>query len=441
MSTAHDELVVQFVEMTGSDPETAMSFLEMSQFDIEKALNLMFSGDIQPPTTERNVSSSKKDGISFVESEEEVRKADPVQQEVLLDYNSQSARQQLNSEAAYALSRAEDPSVEWMYAPPRHLSFPGTLPEARATARNEKKWILVNIQCDKEFASHLLNRDVWTNEALVSLIRTNFIFWQRGNTSQDGQMFLSMHQLDPNYPMIGIVDSRTGALATKFRVGRKTEANDLILNLMEFLDANDIDDNIAPKDTVAHRYAQSDSAVQKMNKMKSKYDEEDDEEDDCRVKLLAKAMEQSLNTKAQTNKVDEDAQIEKTVEKGSLEPHQNNIYNNLTAEDVACPDEQGCVKVSIKLAPELVQAISLDNNSKPIQSIVRLFHGEKQTVYHVYATVFLMIKEHYSSLPPDVRDRNFDLLTAFPRASLKDKRDISVTDAGLKGARVVMEWI
>ena len=97
-----------------------------------------------------------------------------------------------------------------MFPPPNHLSFPGTLAEARATAVKDQKWILVNIQCDKEFSSHLLNRDVWTNETLVSLLRMNFIFWQRGKTSQDGEMFVSMHRLSSElggegFPMIGIV--------------------------------------------------------------------------------------------------------------------------------------------------------------------------------------------------------------------------------------------
>lgn len=209
------DLAAQFVEMTGSDPDTAMYFLEMSGFDLESALNLMFSGDIPPPVPSSSTSNTNhfSDSVqndpfhSFGDYEgDSIRVADPVRQQVLLDPGHSGGMN-----ARMAFSRAEDPSVEWMFSPPHHLSFPGTLAEARATAKNDHKWILVNIQCDKAFSSHLLNRDVWTNDTLVSLIRSNFVFWQRGTTSQDGKMFCSIHGMSTeganDFPLIGIVVS------------------------------------------------------------------------------------------------------------------------------------------------------------------------------------------------------------------------------------------
>jgi hypothetical protein len=203
MSTnINDDLVMQFVEMTGSDPDTASYFLELAGHDLESALNLMFSGDIEPP----NSTTPPSDVVD--DSEEVIREADPVRQQVLLDFSYQEPLR--TRETNVGFSRAEDSSVEWLFPPPNHLSFPGTLAEAREVAKKDQKWILVNIQCDKAFSSHLLNRDVWTNETLVSLIRMNFVFWQRGTTSQDGQMFVSMHRLSPElggegFPIIGLV--------------------------------------------------------------------------------------------------------------------------------------------------------------------------------------------------------------------------------------------
>jgi hypothetical protein len=42
----------------------------------------------------------------------------------------------------------------------------GTFAEAKAQAAAERKWLLVNIQCETEFASHRLNRDTWHNETV-----------------------------------------------------------------------------------------------------------------------------------------------------------------------------------------------------------------------------------------------------------------------------------
>jgi hypothetical protein len=64
--------------------------------------------------------------------------------------------------------------------PPTHLvftagGFRAALQEAEATNR----WMLVNLQTDSALASHCLNRDVWRDEAVSSIVKENFVFWQK----------------------------------------------------------------------------------------------------------------------------------------------------------------------------------------------------------------------------------------------------------------------
>lgn len=66
-----------------------------------------------------------------------------------------------------------------MFAAPSHLMHKaGGFQGARQVAKDSKRWLLVNIQKDSEFASHALNRDVWRNDLVENLIREGFIFWQ-----------------------------------------------------------------------------------------------------------------------------------------------------------------------------------------------------------------------------------------------------------------------
>lgn len=37
---------------------------------------------------------------------------------------------------------------------------------------------LVNVQSNSEFASHMLNRDVWRDETMKNIIRVGFILYQ-----------------------------------------------------------------------------------------------------------------------------------------------------------------------------------------------------------------------------------------------------------------------
>ena len=44
--------------------------------------------------------------------------------------------------------------------------------------QTQKKWLLVNLQDSKEFASQVLNRDVWSNDNIEDIISAHFLFWQ-----------------------------------------------------------------------------------------------------------------------------------------------------------------------------------------------------------------------------------------------------------------------
>jgi Thioredoxin-like len=69
--------------------------------------------------------------------------------------------------------------------PPTHLvftagGFRAALREAEATDR----WMLVNLQSDDALASHRLNRDVWRDDAVESIVKENFVFWQKVRTEK-----------------------------------------------------------------------------------------------------------------------------------------------------------------------------------------------------------------------------------------------------------------
>ena len=75
------------------------------------------------------------------------------------------------------------PGLADMFAPPRHLICnAGGFDGARASAKDSKRWLLVNIQRDNEFSCHALNRDVWRDELVENLIGEGFVFWQEVRT-------------------------------------------------------------------------------------------------------------------------------------------------------------------------------------------------------------------------------------------------------------------
>ncbi|GKY91172.1 hypothetical protein MPSEU_000089900 [Mayamaea pseudoterrestris] len=106
----------------------------------------------------------------------------------------------------------EPPRLSDMFAAPTHLIHrTGGFNGARAMAKDSKRWLLVNVQSDKEFSSHALNRDVWRDELVENLIREGFIFWQTMDDNPDGRTFCERYQVHV-FPHISIIDPRTGRL-------------------------------------------------------------------------------------------------------------------------------------------------------------------------------------------------------------------------------------
>ena len=56
--------------------------------------------------------------------------------------------------------------------------FKGDFQSARDAATSTKKYLMVNIQDACEFPCQVLNRDVWSNEAVKTILKEHFIFWQ-----------------------------------------------------------------------------------------------------------------------------------------------------------------------------------------------------------------------------------------------------------------------
>ena len=75
---------------------------------------------------------------------------------------------------------------------------------------------MVNVQSASEFASHQLNCDTFSNDALKEMIKANFVFLQTYNDGVTGKKLMSYYHLE-KFPCILIVDPITGELMQTFQ--------------------------------------------------------------------------------------------------------------------------------------------------------------------------------------------------------------------------------
>ena len=238
--TSSDESVSQFLAITGSaDAGQAKSYLEMSGNDLQTAISLFLEHQAAGPSgggalggSDSMMGSGQGAGPSGIRAPDETQRMQLVggfddgpaaamgmgagmMEHPLLrpgprmnafaeDYDMGitqelpgSLRDIMNRAAASADDEVQEVSpphahnnnggagsgratrLSDMFAPPLHLIHSaGGFQGARNFAKDSKRWLLVNLQSDSDFACHALNRDVWRDELCENLIREGFVFWQ-----------------------------------------------------------------------------------------------------------------------------------------------------------------------------------------------------------------------------------------------------------------------
>lgn len=90
---------------------------------------------------------------------------------------------------------SRDNTLATMFQAPIDLMTQGCFDDVRELALRENRWLLVNIQRESEFQSHVLNRDFWNDETAKNIIACSFVFWQQQDVSRDGELFISRYKV------------------------------------------------------------------------------------------------------------------------------------------------------------------------------------------------------------------------------------------------------
>jgi hypothetical protein len=117
-----------------------------------------------------------------------------------------------------------------------------TWDDARSLGKEEKKWIMVNLQDMNDFNCQALNRDIWKDRAVNKLVSENFIFLQYDKDYPDAEEYITFyfpnqgHENLDNYPHVSIIDPRTGEQVKVWSGRPFPSAAEFHSDVAEFLD-------------------------------------------------------------------------------------------------------------------------------------------------------------------------------------------------------------
>lgn len=124
-----------------------------------------------------------------------------------------------------------------LYRPPVDISFAGPLQAARDYSKSQNRWLIVNVQDNKDFNCQILNRDIWSNARLREILKKYFIFWQVAIDNSEGLRFQAFYSIT-NFPYIGIIDPVTGEEKLSFKDEFNLQADHFIEELKNYLKTN-----------------------------------------------------------------------------------------------------------------------------------------------------------------------------------------------------------
>ncbi|VEU41188.1 unnamed protein product [Pseudo-nitzschia multistriata] len=311
-----------------------------------------------------------------------------------------------------------------LFSPPVHLICnAGGFEGARASARDSKRWLLVNLQRDSEFSCHALNRDVWRDELVENLIGDGFVFWQEFDTTPEGSQYADRYKVY-DYPHIGIIDPRTRRLMWK-KEGW-TQVNPLTAErfaeyAMDFCSRHSLD---RPPQAIRPPGAASRAAKRPMHEMS------EDEQ-------LQAAMRASLQDSTGGGSDDDDDDVVIVDSSGQQldddsKPRAVEPSAAAAAPPPAAPPSMLEELVPFDVGPEPEKGARIQFRMPDGKRKIRRF-DPSQSVKHVYAFV--------AQSNPEGRDgKEFTLQAGFPPKDLIGDIDSSIEACSLAGEAITVRW-
>ncbi|KAG2198265.1 hypothetical protein INT47_004349 [Mucor saturninus] len=460
MSSEQD--ILKFCDITGASPEVAENFLQVADNNVEMAVSLFLEngGDMvanQSRNNEPSVNSSRPSSINSehmltdeefarqMQESEQVRAPIAPKNDILagglfqppsrwtsdhvgssrpsvfnqgdsatgsvsdflsrLNYEgnsgsgSSSPIESLGSPATAKAKRLAD-----LFRPPFDIMYRGNFEEARDTAKEKNKWLMINVQNPTEFACQVMNRDLWSDGIVKDIVKESFIFLQYTNESADGKRYSTFYSVS-GYPHLAIIDARTGERVKVWE--KQIGPTDFMMEITEFLEQN------SPESSTRS------TATMKRPRVTKNFSDMSEEEQ------LNAAIAASLTGPKSESPESSKMELESTPKLDEEEPKEKEIVQ-VEVEEIKAGSTLDGIK-AIKRDETTDMA-----NSTRIQ--LRLADGSRMIRRFLKSDPVRYIFEFVKAEVPNADTQPFELV--FNRAQLIDLLDQSILEAGLVNAAV-----
>ncbi|EGS18966.1 uncharacterized protein CTHT_0055830 [Thermochaetoides thermophila DSM 1495] len=327
-----------------------------------------------------------------------------------------------------------------LFRPPYELISRLSWDEARDTGKEEKKWLLVNLQDMSDFNCQALNRDIWKDNAVKSLVRENFIFLQYEKNDFEAERYITYyfqndaHHNPNNYPHVSIIDPRTGEQVKVWSGRPFPTALEFHSQLVEFLDRYSLD-------------VYSKNPVSKIKRSERTVDLDRMTEEEMLEMALKNSLEPNGGSANRSTVIDPDALTksssdlsnakgkERATSESSSEPSTPESEEEQQSQQASpwarIPSDRPHTEPSAD--PKTTTRIQVRN---PAGRIIRRFLLDDPV-----SRIYEWIKADQANLFPGKEGVVFELKAMPQGVDLIEKLNETIKDAGLANGTVMLEFV
>lgn len=308
--------------------------------------------------------------------------------------------------------------------------------------KEDKKWILVNVQDMNDFNCQALNRDIWKDAAIVALVKENFIFLQYAKddprAAEYNTFYFPPHAQEnkENFPHVSIIDPRTGEQVKCWTGIPFPSAQAFHADLVEFLDRYSLEQN---KKNPVSKQKRPQPAVD-VNRMTEE-------------QMLEMALRNSLDANggngsaSNLNAVQDPDDLTKSVE---LEKGKGKAVATSSPDEImggtpqAEPEEAGQSASSSVFTTIASDRPHSEPANGPAVTRIQFRHPEGRVIRRFNLTEPIRRIYEWLKSEPITEDKagvEFELKTVPEGKDLIEHLDQTIEEAGLKQATVMIEYI
>jgi hypothetical protein len=200
-----------FIAITGCSPDEVDQWFQLGDNNLDRSVEIYYSmSGIDTSKDNSKTNSTDNNNISepsqyLVPIDDEIRKPDEVKRERLIDNNT--VYQMENYDNQSNINNNFNPNTD-------HIRYKGNFKGAKKFSIKKSKLLIVNLQAENNINSMNLNRNIWSDELVISLIQNKYTFMQLYANNKSCKQLAIDYNI-AKFPSIIIVNPLTGILIWK----------------------------------------------------------------------------------------------------------------------------------------------------------------------------------------------------------------------------------